>query len=300
MTADETPATDAPDGTAAESVRSTGSASASPDVLYAVVVGLYAAALVAPLLAAAVGVGVGADPGGVFLALLAGVAGVATLAGYLVARSPGFAVRVGGSWLASAAMVAPFAYLAPLVADVATGAVSVPPAVVLLSLLGAVSGLFLGIGVMAASHNRHAAATLVGATTDAEWAAPWPRRRRRAGRAAAVGLVVLGGAGLVGSTLVALDPLRWLFQSLVPLGAVLFVATNGRTYRATDAGLVSVAPVHRRTRPWSSFSAFSVDGDALVVHRPGLSPAVRCDLSAVEDRGAVREALARYLPEREG
>jgi hypothetical protein len=196
------------------------------DGFFGFVVGLYAAALLAP--AVLVGVaGSTTDPGVLFFVLLGTVVAVTGGVGR-VARRESLAVRLGATRWVWAAMVLPSAYFGvPLVAD-QLGSTPLPDPVVPVALLGAIVGVVAGIGLVAAAHNRHAKAVLADAETLAEFTAPAPSRDRRIAKWAVVGLFAAGFLGFVGSLVLGFDPLRWLFQMLVPLGAGLWGSTTER------------------------------------------------------------------------
>jgi len=265
------------------------------------VVGLYAAALLAPT-ALVVVAGSTTNPGVLLFVLLGTVVGVTGGVGR-VARRESLAVRLGATQWVWTAIVLPLAYVGlPLVADL-LGRPPLPDPVVSVALPGAIVGVVVGIGLVAAAHNRHAKAVLADAETLAEFTAPAPSRDRRIAKWAVVGLFAAGFLGFVGSLVLGFDPLRWLFQMLVPLGAGLWGSTTDRNVTISDAGLVAGNPVHRRFRPWSAFESYDATEEAIVIRHSGWSAwglrDLRRDPEAIENPEAVAAALRECLPRRE-
>jgi hypothetical protein len=271
------------------------------DGVFGFVAGLSAAALVAPAIAIWVALRVSADPAVLYFVLLGTVVAVTTSVG-LVARREWLAVRLGASKWGWSAMVVPFVYYAGLfVAGLVRG--DAPPGPVAgIAVVGAVAGLLVGAGLVAASHNRHAEAALADADELAHFTAPAPERDRRVATRAMVGLVAAGVLGIVGSVALDYPPFRWLFQWVVPVAAGLYGSTSPREVGVSDAGLVVGNPVYRRFRPWSAYESYAVSEEAIVVRRAGWSPRglrdLRRDATEVKDSGEVAAALGEFLPQR--
>ncbi|WP_135829152.1 hypothetical protein [Halorussus halobius] len=271
------------------------------DEFFGVLVGLYAAVLVAPTAVAAVALGVTTDGATLYPVLLASVAATVAVVGYL-ARSERLAVGLGSTpwvWLGT---VVPAGYAVALVVAIPNG--GVPGSVLAVSMLAALGGVFVGMGLAVAARNRHAKAVVSAAEEYARFEARGPERDRRVARWAVAGLMVGGMVGFAASVLVPeLEAFRWLFNVAVAGGAGLTGALAERTVAVTDAGLLTGNPVAKHLRPWSAFESYEVTDDAVVVHRAGWSAwglrDVRRDRDDVADVEAVAAALDRALPPRE-
>lgn len=271
------------------------------DAFFGFLVGLYAAALVAPAVTIAVARRVTGDPAVLYLTLL----GTATLviAGVgLVARRESLAVRLGATRWKWLAVVLPFAYLAVLFVGAVTE--SDPPAAAgWVTFPGGVAGMLVGFGLVVAARNRYSKAVLAAAEEYASWSARSPERDRRIARGGAAAAFALGISGFVASAVLDYAPFRWSANLLVPMAAGFLGATDERTLTVTDAGLVAKRPLNRSVRPWSAYESYAVTDDALVVHRAGWSAwglrDVRCDLEDVADVDAAETALSKFLPQRE-
>lgn len=271
------------------------------DGFFGFVAGLYAAALAAPALAIGVAFRVSADPGVLFFVLVGTVVVVTAGVGW-VARRESLAVRLGASRWVWAAMALPFGYFGVLVAA-AGGHGDPPSAVGGLAIAGALAGFVVGVGLVAAAHNRHARAALADAEESVDFRAAAPGRDRRIATRAVVVLFAAGVVGFAGSILLDFEPLRWLFQLAVPTGAALYGRTSERRVTISDAGLVVGTPAYRRFRPWSAYESYAVSDEAVVVRRAGWSPwglrDLRRDPADVDDPAAVASALDRFLPRKE-
>ncbi|WP_276281161.1 hypothetical protein [Halorussus caseinilyticus] len=270
------------------------------DAFFGLVVGVYAATLVVPAVSIAVALRVPTDPGVLFfLSLGVGVA-VTAAVGRIAGRTP-LAVRLGGSRWVWTAMALPFLYFGvlPLGTTFARGD-ALPGGMVAVALVGAIAGFLSGVGVVAASRNRHAKAMVADAETVVRFAASAPARDRRVTTWAVAGLFGAAILGFVGSALLDFAPLRWLFQLLVPAGTALYGTTTERRVTISDAGIVVATPAYKHLRSWSAYESFDVTDEEIVVRRAGWSPwglrDFRRDATEVEDPRAVAATLERFLP----
>lgn len=148
-----------------------------PDAEYALVAGLYVAALVVPALVIALSRAV-ADAAVLYVGFLVAVMGVTAVAGWTVSRIPGVAVRVGRRDAVWLLVAVPFGWFGGVFG---AGALHVdfPRIAIPLAVFGTAGGMLLGLLLVAMSRTRHADAVLEGATESTEWEARWPRRLRR-------------------------------------------------------------------------------------------------------------------------
>lgn len=274
------------------------------DAFFGFLVGLYAAALVAPVVTMGVALRVTTEASLLYLTLLGSVTAVVAVVG-VAARRESLAVSLGGTRWTWLAVVAPFGYLAALFAGVVVGT-DLPGVVGGLAFLGALAGMLVGFGLVVAARNRYSKAVLADAETFARWSARAPERDRRIAKAGAVAVFVLGISGFVASVVFEFPPFQWVGNLLVPMAVGFIGATNERTLTVTDDGLVVKRPLNRRVRPWSAYESYSVSEDALVVHRAGRSAwglrDVRCDIRDVGDAtdvDAAEAVLAEFLLRRE-
>ncbi|MFC7080951.1 hypothetical protein [Halorussus caseinilyticus] len=207
--------------------------------------------------------------------------------GRIAGRTP-LAVRLGGSRWVWTAMALPFLYFGvlPLGTTFARGD-ALPGGMVAVALVGAIAGFLSGVGVVAASRNRHAKAMVADAETVVRFAASAPARDRRVTTWAVAGLFGAAILGFVGSALLDFAPLRWLFQLLVPAGTALYGTTTERRVTISDAGIVVATPAYKHLRSWSAYESFDVTDEEIVVRRAGWSPwglrDFRRDATEVED-----------------
>ncbi len=194
----------------------------------------------------------------------------------------------------------PFLYFAGLFgAGVVRG--EDPPGVVAgLAIVGALAGFLTSIGFVAASHNRHTKAMTADAEELVRFTAPAPNRDRRVVERVVAGLFVAGALGFAVGAAIGFDPLRWLFQMLVPMAPGLWGSTTDRNVVVSDAGVVTGNPAYKRFRPWSAFESYDVTDDAIVVRRAGWSAwglrDLRRDPEAVDDSEEVAAALGKFFP----
>ncbi|MFC4358039.1 hypothetical protein ACFO0N_08780 [Halobium salinum] len=269
-----------------------------PDAPYALVAGLYVAALLAPTAVGAVSTVV-AGGAARYVALLLAATCVTTGAGWYVSRVPGLAVALGrrdATWLLA---VVPLPWQVGAFVALAAAGVDVPTAVALLGLFAGAAASLLGVALVAMSRTRHADAVLDGVDDLARWEARWPPRWRRVGKVTAV---VGGLAAILG--LAARFVLGWEWAGSLYVFLLLSTPfagmTNARTFRATGAGLAVEQPLQRTLRPWSAFESYTLTDEALVVRTAEpWRPAHRCDRTDVEDVDAVGTALGCHLPRRD-
>lgn len=267
-----------------------------PDTPYALVAGLYAAALLAPAVVLAVSRLV-TDGAILYVTLLVAGTGITVVAGWIVSRIAGFAVTLGrydAVWLL---VVLPFSWFVGGFGAAAVG-FNPPDITAPLAVIGTAGGMLLGIGLVAMSRTRNADAILEDSTDIAEWEARWPRRWRRVAGGVAIAAFILSTVGIVSAFVFATE-WGWRLYYLLFVGIPLVNTLNPRTFRVTDAGLVVEHPVQRQLRPWSTFESYELTEDALVI-RPGAwwRPAHRCGREDIEHVNAAVEALDEYLPGR--
>jgi len=260
-----------------------------PDAPYAIVAGLYVAALLAPAVVLALSAFV-TDAGLLYISVLATGTVLTVLAGWGVSRTAGIAVSLGRHTATRLLAVLPFAWGGGIVA--LTAIWGNPPGIaVLLATLGAIGGMFLGLILTGMSRNRYAAAVLTDAEEIAQWEARWPRRWRRVAVGGAVVTSIASLAGLVAQFAFDVD---WAgsFYAIWVVWAPAAGAANSRTFRVTDAGLVVERPLQRRFRPWAAISGYTLTDDALVVQQSAWwRLSYRCDRADIDDVDAVVTAL---------
>lgn len=272
---------------------STPSSTASgSDPLLGLVVGLYVALLVTPLVILVVERTLTTAAGPLYGTALVTLT-VVTAAGWRLAdRQRPVLVNLGGTplrWL----LVVPAVGLGVL-GFALLGAVGA------IGLLAFFFGLFAAlaafvVGVMV--RTRYADAVTEDATEYADWRAGWPdpaRRRLTVVAGGVVGLAILAFlAGLVTDD----GWLRTLGQVALPFGVVVLTLGQERDYVATDVGIEQRLPVARRLYPWAAFDGYARTEDAIVLTRPR-RVALRFAVADLEDPDAVEAACARFLPER--
>lgn len=262
---------------------------ASPDGVYAFVAGGYVAALLTPAAMFVIAQFV-SGAAGLYLGFLGAFAVITGVAGLLVSRTRGLAIRLGRREATRLLAAVPSLWLAAMVGAGAMG-VTVPDGALLLSGFSALAGMFVGLVLSTMSRNRYAAACLAGADRLAEWEARWPHQWRRGAIAVMVVSAVLGGIGFLGRFVAALEPLAILFP-LFYVWPVLGGAFNPRTFAVTDVGLVTERPLVRRLRPWAEIEGYTLTGDALVVRQKAWwRPTLRSDREDVEHVDRVVRAL---------
>jgi hypothetical protein len=253
-----------------------------PDIEYALIAGLYGAALLAPAAVLVISSFV-ADAGALYISFLAAVALIAIGIGWLISQTPGVAVRLGQRIVSWILVLIPFSWF---LGAFGAGAVGIhpPDLAVPLAMIGTTTGMLSGALLAAMSRNRYTAARLVGATDHTEWEARWPARLRRIVLAITVGSYVLWGLGLGAGLLFGVDwavDLYYLVLFTTPLSTGVL---NPRTFRATDAGLVIERSLQHRLRSWSAFESYTLTDEALVI-RPAAWWRIdlRCDRTDIEN-----------------
>lgn len=267
--------------------------------LFALVVGLYAAAVVAP--AATLLLAAGTAHWQVYATLLGNAALVTVLVGVAATRvEESLALRLGRTRLSRGL---PLAWGLPLAGVPYAGwlAAARPGGVsVWLSMAGIVGGFLLGLVVLLMARNRAVRDRIADAQVLARWSAKAAPRRRRLAKRLAVASLGVGIAAIAAGAALGVQPLTWTGQVLAPAGPGLFGATEHREYAALEEGLVVRAPATVRVVPWDRFEGFDETGDALVLHRrEPWRLAISCDASEIEDVAGVREALAAFVPKSE-
>lgn len=268
----------------------------SPDGVYAFVAGLYLAALLTPAAMFVITQFV-SGAAGLYLGFLGAFAVITGVAGLLVSRMRGLAIRLGRRGATRLLAAVPLLWFVG-VFGVAAIDLPVSNGALLVAGICALVGMFVGLVVTTMSRNRYAAACLTGADRIAEWEARWPRRWRRGAIAVMVVSAVLGGIGFLGRFVAVLEPAGILFP-LFYVWPVLVGAVNPRIFVVTEAGLLMERPLVKRLRPWATIEGYSLTDDALVVRQQGWwRPALRSDREDVEDLDGVVDALEETLGER--
>lgn len=274
---------------------SRGSGNERSDGIYAFVAGFYINSFITPL---------------IVLGLLASVTNAAILytgfwttvtlvtaaAGWIVYRMPDLAVQLGRSDAVWLLVIVPFAWFPAVFGIAAIINLNLPSVAVLLSVFGFLSGLFSGMVLAMMSQSRHANARLVDTEELAQWEARrWPQRWRWVAIGITIVAHIMGFIGLVSAAF----GFEWgeLVYVLIPVTMPLATAaTNSRTIRVTDAGLVVGRLSRRRFRPWSDVERYALTDDALVVYSSrSWKPALRCARADIEDSKAAVRALETAL-----
>ncbi len=269
-----------------------------PDDVFALVSGLYVAAVVVPVALAWL-LGTVSGAGTLFLVALGGGTVVLTGVALAVRRVSGLDYRLGarrGRW---------WLVFAPLAVVVVAGgsravatAGNVEESTLLFGLVALAGGVLLGSVLAMMARTRYARAVEEGVETLAEWRAAWPPGRRRLPKVTGA-LTAIAGAGAFAFGFVAPEsPVRALGHLLLPVGIVLFMfGHNPRTYRANAAGLVRQMPANRELYEWDRFEGYTVAADAIVIHfrAPWRFPVI-CDRDALDDEEHVLDTLSESLP----
>lgn len=274
---------------------SSGESLPTPDVSFRLALGVYAAALFAPALAAVAAVALTPGPAGTYVVLV----GVTTLVlvgvGVAAGRVRGIAERLGAG---------PIAWALPLSGLLASGAyVAVTfadgPLSGTLTALGAVTaglGVMVGLLVRRMARSRYAAVLVADAETVTEWTAGWPEWRRLRVGVVAAALLFFGLAAFVGELLPGGVVVEAVGAVAYVVGAALIGTGNERTYRVTERGLERSNQFGRWLIDWNDVVGVeTTDTELLIRRRQWYRPTLRCDLADIEDPEAVREAVTIRL-----
>lgn len=266
-----------------------------PDDLFALVAGLVAAVVVAPLVTAGAA-RVVADPALSYVLLLA-TSTLVTIAGALVVRRRrGLPERLGRSrrrWLLT--LVGPGLVAVAALVVLALGRPTTTDTV--LAVVAGAGGLVGGgvLGTMA--HSRYTKAVTAEAEQYASWRAGWSDRRYGPLKALAGVAIAAGVLAFVAALALGSDLMRLAGQFVIPLAAVVYSVGQPRSYTATAAGLETQLPAVRKLTEWDRFEGYVLADDAVVVHQraPWRLPII-CARDDLDDEGSVVAALDRALP----
>lgn len=268
----------------------------TPDVSFRLALGVYAAALFAPALAAVAAGALTPGPAGTYVVFV----GVTTLVlvgvGVAAGRVRGIAERIGAgpvSWaLPLGGLLASAAYVAVTFAD---GLISGT-----LTALGAFTaglGVLIGLLVRRMARSRYAAVLVADAETVAEWTAGWPKRRRLRVGVVAAALVFFGLTAFIGGVLPGGAVVEAVGAVAYVVGVGLIGTGNERTYRVTERGLERSNQFGRWLIDWNDVVGVgTTDTELLIRRRQWYRPAIRCSLDDIDDAEAARDALRRYTP----
>ncbi|WP_336002318.1 hypothetical protein [Halorientalis halophila] len=262
-----------------------------PDAVFAFVTGLYASALLAPALTGVIALTVSSDAGVLYGNFLGFVTLVTAGVAWAVTRWRGLPERLGATrwaWLLG---------LVPLV--VAAGYFASLHALRGVAMAGfflSASGIVVGLLLVAMTRTRYARTVVDDEAVRAEWKAGWPQPLRTRVQVGAVVLYLVGTALTFGGEFVGLAEFWWLGAPAFVGGAALLGFGQPRTYRLAPVGIERSNYVHRRLYEWDAFESFAVTDDAVVLHRSGWRPAIRCWREEIEDEDALIDALAEHLP----
>lgn len=270
-----------------------------PDTLYALAVGLYAAALLSPAVVMVIGLWLSDDGGVLYVGLLAAVTVITTVVTWLTTRWHGLAERLGStrlSWgLALLPIVIGVGYFA---FSVTVESPSVGPGAIVGLFFGLI-GMFLGTVLVGMSQTRFTVAVMDEVTVDCEWAAGWPEKHRKRLRYVSLVAFALLLPAWIAGLLFQRDWLSTAGQVL--FAAVIVVWSHGQeqTYRASSAGLERNRPLSRYVFAWDEFTHFTRTDDAVIVHWDSWwRPAIKCATADIDDVEQVADALTAHLPER--
>lgn len=273
-----------------------------PDTLFALVAGVYVAAMLSPAVVLALELWVTRRSSVLYLATVVAGTGILGVTAWGVTRWRGLPERLGPNpykWgLALVPGVVAAGYLAvPAVAGdagKASAIVAMPLAAV---------GVLAGTGLAPMARNRYTRALVDDGMVSCEWEAIWPkslRRRFTSLFAGSVCLLVVSVAvdvrfGVTWPSIVALVllvPTGTLFRASVESGGY------SRPYRASPVGLERRYAMSRFVYDWNRFESYSVTDEAIVVRwQSWWRPALQWSREYMDDPEAVERALAQHLPE---
>lgn len=259
------------------------------DAPYAIAVGLYAAALIAPLISLGLS-RITDSAGGLYVGFLLAVIGCTVVVALVVGRHTDLAVRLGRHDAVWLLVALPWMWVLAVAAATA-GGLDPPGIAILLSFVGTGSGTFVGLALVSMSRTRHANAVLATATELVEWEARWPLRWRRTATVILVLTFGATGVGIVAALMFGRD-WGWVLYYPLLVGTPFMHLLNPRTVRATDAGLLVDQRVHRHLRPWSAYRGYELTADSLTIQPAAwwrLAP--RFDRRDIEDLDAVIDGL---------
>lgn len=267
-----------------------------PDTLYAFVAGLYVAILLTPITILGIST-VSADGATLYVSFLVSITLLGIIAGWLISHTAGLAVRLGRHDMIWLLVTIPFVPFVGIFAASGIG-ISPPGIAVVLAMVTMIGGMFTGLPLVTMSRNRYTTAALAGTTEITEWEGRWPQRWRWIAIGAMI-IAILGSvAGIIAQLVFNVDWGGYLYAVMV-LWSPLAGVTNPRTFRVTDAGLVVERPMLHRFRPWTVFTGYSLNDEALVIYREGWwRQNLRCDRDDIDDIDAVTAALDTVMPDR--
>lgn len=267
-----------------------------PEMAYALLLGAYVAALVAPGVAGLVERAPFVGPIELYVAVLGVVTGTTVGVAWVVSGRSGFPERVGRSKLTWSFPLVAFAFVTAYVAVAVSGG-PIAGGIAAIGALTSVVAVLLGLALGAMSHNSYVDAVVDERPVACEWRAGWPRRRRAVAVAAGAALLLAGFATLA-TDAVGDSPLRFLGMVGYVGGIWLLSLGQPRRYRVTPVGLEQSGQLSRRLHRWEALTGFEEREGVLVVHRRGPRVPLWFDRDDVDDSAAVVEALSAELPRR--
>ncbi|WP_435158358.1 hypothetical protein [Haladaptatus sp. DFWS20] len=269
-----------------------------PDTLYAFVAGLYVAILLTPIIILGIST-VSADGATLYVSFLVSVTLLGIIAGWLISHTAGLAIRLGRHDIIWLLVAIPFVPFVGVFAASGIG-VSPPGIAIVLAMVTMIGGMFTSLPLVTMSRNRYTTAALAGTTEITEWEGRWSQRWRQISYGVMIIAILGSSAGIIAQVMFRVEWAGDLYLLMV-LWAPLAGAGNPRTFRVTDAGLVVERPMLHRFRPWTAFTGYSLNDEALVIHRKGWwRQNLRCDRDDIDNVDAVTAALDTVLADRTG
>ncbi|WP_181684957.1 hypothetical protein [Halorhabdus salina] len=265
------------------------------DVTYALVGGLYVAALITPAaLAFVVQSGI-ESAAAMYVAFLAIVTATTIGTAIVVRRVTGLPERLGRTsrrWaFAAVACVTAGGYLV----GGELGAFPFETAV-LAAYIAVLFGGLLGLLLAEMSRTRYVNAIVADEPVDCEWEAGWPRRWRISTVAIGLAMIVFGSGTVFvhlipGGTIVTVSG-----GIAYVLGPAVAVLGQPWTYRIRPSGLERTRSVIRRLDCWDRIVAVEETETILVVRRRGWwRPPIHCARTDLDDSEHIRERFERYV-----